>query len=152
MKTVYVLTKGLRLYADANSFFSPQLTDTINLSAQSLNKAIPSSAMITVYFDQVSAEKELYKTRKMALVDDLDNPGNIKGVTYRSTITPVILEVPLKNDLVAEKNETQREISRELLDLAIPAKVIHCEKDYKGTIPTSLIIEPVNEQSNCIMM
>lgn len=151
MKTVYLLTKGLRLYTDANSFF-PELKDSINLSTSSLLKAIPSSYMITVYFNQECAEKDLYKTRKMALVDAFDNPYS-KDLTYRSTSTPVILELQLKNDLDIKENETQCEISREMLDLRTPAKVIHCEKGYKGTLPTSLNIEHINEvENNCLII
>lgn len=151
MKTVYILTKGLRLYADANSFF-PELRDSINLSADTLIKSIPSSSIITAYFDQHSAEKALCDRRKMALVGDFDNPNNIKCATYRSTLTPVILEVQLKNDLNATEKETQREISRELLDLETQAKVIHLEAGFKGSMPESLNIKYINQQSQCSMM
>jgi len=151
MKTVYILTNNLSLYSDTGIFFST-LNESRNISDQDLLKSIPRSATITAYFDFDSAKKVLFQNRKMALVDDDDNRFNLKGLTYRSIKTPVIIEVQLKNDLIPNENETHRVINRELFDLKATAKVINCEKGYKGTMPTSLNIEGLDEISQCRIM
>lgn len=58
----------------------------------------------------------------MVIVED-DNPNNQKGITYRSTKTPVLLQVQLKDNLDVKQNETQRIVSKDMIDLSVPATV-----------------------------
>ena len=150
MKIVFIVTNNLELYSDIGFFF-PALQKSRDISAEELINSLPKNSTITAYFDRTSAEKVLRHERKMALVDDYDNP---KGVTYRSVKTPVILELHLINDLEVNENETQRIINKNMLDRNIPATVINLERGcgYTGNMPDTLNIENIDENKHCTIL
>lgn len=147
---VYLLTKQLKLYSDAGSFF-PTLQVSRDVSSEELSASFPSDSLITVYFDQKSAEKALVHKRKMDLVED-DNPFNQKGFTYRSVYTPVIFQVYLKNDLEIIQDETHRLINKDMIDFEKPVDVINLEKGYKGKMPASIKIETSGKTEGCTIL
>ena len=147
MKPVYFLTNALKLYSDVGVFFST-LQNSKNFTDQELIRSIP-RGNITVYFDRESAERALREKRNMALVTR-DDEG--KGFTYRSKTTPLILEVQLKDEMEPKSDEVSRTIRKELIDFTKPAKVINCEKEYEGQMPSSLNIDATRlDETICIL-
>lgn len=140
MKNVYVLTNSMKLYSDIGIFgFFAKLQNSKNISVEELKNSITNRNNITVYFTRHAAESAVAKQRVMSLVED-NNLRNIKGVTYRSFKTPIILRIELNNELKENPNEVQRLIHKNEINFNVPATVINIEKDYKGTMPESIYL------------
>lgn len=141
MKKVYVLTNSIELYSDIGIFgFFAKLQNSRNISVEELKNSIPNRNNIMVYFTRHSAESAAAKQRVMSLVED-NNLHNIKGFTYRSYKTPIILRIELNNELKENPNEVQRLIRKSEINFNMPASIINIEKDYKGTMPESIYLQ-----------
>ena len=134
MTDVFIITNPLRFYSERGFFSSEKPQPRILSKGQffgKLAKSIPIDPQITIYFNQEATTRALQ-------AKGYSNTG------YFSQITPLILQVELKEDLKVQPSETQRTIDWTLIgneNLIAPNSTVKLAEPRQKmkNIPTSFL-------------